>query len=163
MSIFNPLEKLIVEHGSAVIQEKHISFLRDQLVIIKERFSELEADNKVLKSENAILTEENARLKKQCDQTKKKAPKISDRIPQEQENILKFIYEHDNFPENIIVSQMNLKPQTVKFHLEELRKNDFIRVALPSSNSFGPLKPRPSGWSVEHEGHKYLFENNLLT
>jgi hypothetical protein len=66
MASFNPfkaLEELINEHGSAVIQGKHIALLKDQIAILKEQFllmeghlgealsrvTELETENKNLK------------------------------------------------------------------------------------------------------------------
>lgn len=60
---FKALEELINEHGSAVIQGKHIALLKDQISILKEQFlltekrlsealsriTELETENKNLK------------------------------------------------------------------------------------------------------------------
>jgi len=67
MSSLNPfqaIEKLIVEHGSSVVQEKHIAFLREQLSAIKEerslllkQLSDSGADNKILRSENENLNQ----------------------------------------------------------------------------------------------------------
>jgi hypothetical protein len=61
---FKAIEELINEHGSAVIQGKHIAFLKEQLSILKEQFflsekrlgealsriTQLEAENQKLKS-----------------------------------------------------------------------------------------------------------------
>ncbi len=58
MPSLNPLkaiEELIVEHGSSVIQGKHIALLREQLSILKEQFTVLERENAHLKSENEKL------------------------------------------------------------------------------------------------------------
>lgn len=65
MASLNPIkaiEELIVEHGSAVVQGKHIALLREQLTILKEQFSILERENAQLKSEN-----ENLKSKKKAE------------------------------------------------------------------------------------------------
>ena len=41
---FKAIEDLITEHGSAAIQGKHIAFLRDQIVRLKEQFFSLDAE-----------------------------------------------------------------------------------------------------------------------
>ena len=51
-TLFSPIEKLITEHGSAIIQSKHISLLKEQLTILKENFSILTKENEALKKEN---------------------------------------------------------------------------------------------------------------
>jgi hypothetical protein len=48
-ALFDPIEKLITEHGSAVIQEKHIALLREQIAILKEKFSTVTSENEDLK------------------------------------------------------------------------------------------------------------------
>ncbi len=69
-ALLEPLEKLIVEHGSATIQEKHIALLKDQLLILKEKLSILATDkdktdreNEQLKSENQTLNIEIKKLR----------------------------------------------------------------------------------------------------
>lgn len=49
------LERLVIEHGSAVIQEKHIALLKEQLALLSEKFSVLELENQKLATENAEL------------------------------------------------------------------------------------------------------------
>jgi len=74
-ALFDPIEKLITEHGSAVIQEKHIAFLREQLTVLKEKFSVLESENETFKTENHNLKTEIDQLKKQINEFHKKPPK----------------------------------------------------------------------------------------
>ena len=42
MGLIDMIDKLIVEHGSSVIMEKHIALYKDQLVLIREKVVELE-------------------------------------------------------------------------------------------------------------------------
>jgi len=77
----NPIKKLsglfdkfIVEHGSAVVHEKHIALLKNELSILSEKFSLLESENENLKSENSALKNENINLKQKI-QSYNEAPK----------------------------------------------------------------------------------------
>lgn len=54
-ALFNPLERLINEHGSATILRDHVALFKDQLAILKEKFSILESENETLKAENENL------------------------------------------------------------------------------------------------------------
>lgn len=56
-------EKLIVEHGSAVVQGKHIALLKEQFSLLGKENSTLKSDNEVLKSKLQNLEKENIELK----------------------------------------------------------------------------------------------------
>jgi hypothetical protein len=43
MLLLEPLEKLIIEHGSAIIQTKHIALLKEQVVLFEKKIIDLEA------------------------------------------------------------------------------------------------------------------------
>ena len=43
MGLFEKLEKLINEHGSAAIQEKHIAFFKDELAMLKKQLKDVES------------------------------------------------------------------------------------------------------------------------
>ena len=53
-SILGPLEKLITEHGSAVIQERHIFLLKSELTVLEKRIAELETENTAMKAKVEI-------------------------------------------------------------------------------------------------------------
>lgn len=72
--LFDPIEKLINEHGSATILREHISLFKTQLTILKEKFTEAEARIKQLESENKNLKTEKDELTKKI-QTYNKTPK----------------------------------------------------------------------------------------
>lgn len=65
MALFDPLERLITEHGSAAIQEKHIALLTCELAILKDKFLLLATENETLEAENKALKAENMHLKTQ--------------------------------------------------------------------------------------------------
>jgi regulator of replication initiation timing len=72
---FDAIEKLIIEHGSSVIQSKHIALLKDELAILKEKFSVLTNENETLKTENQnqkIIIDELKKKNQVYEQTKEK-------------------------------------------------------------------------------------------
>ncbi len=63
LPIFKEIERLITEHGSAVILKERNSLLRDQLDMLKSEFTKLERENAQLKRRNAELERELAASK----------------------------------------------------------------------------------------------------
>jgi predicted RNase H-like nuclease (RuvC/YqgF family) len=74
-SILGPLEKLITEHGSAVIQERHISLLKSELTVYEKRISEFEAKVAILEAEN---TDIKAKLKNSQTENKELRAKVKE-------------------------------------------------------------------------------------
>lgn len=69
MGFLDLFNRLIIEHGSAEVQSKHIALVREQLALADKRIAELESENSLLKSklentETTIqeLTKENEKL-----------------------------------------------------------------------------------------------------
>jgi hypothetical protein len=56
MGLLDGIEKLITEHGSAVI-------LRERIALANDKYSALQSENSTLKSQNAIFKSENEALK----------------------------------------------------------------------------------------------------
>jgi regulator of replication initiation timing len=79
-ALFAPIERFITEHGSAAIQEKHISLLKEQFSIVLRENEKLTSENTVLKTKIETLETENQNLK------------------QENINLKKIIEEHDMPP-----------------------------------------------------------------
>jgi len=77
-SILGPLEKLITEHGSAVIQERHISLLKSELTVYEKRISELEAKVAILERENADLKEKLAKSQTENEELRTKVKEYED-------------------------------------------------------------------------------------
>ena len=50
-SLFKPLEKLIIEHGSATILREHLALFKTQLAIAEKKIQILETDNQQLSAE----------------------------------------------------------------------------------------------------------------
>ena len=55
MGLTDLFSKLLVEHGSAEVQAKHIAFFKDQLALADKKTSLLESENAILKNDNEKL------------------------------------------------------------------------------------------------------------
>ena len=58
MGLIEYLDKLIVEHGSSVIADKHRDFIRAQAAALEKKVADLEADNTALKKRVGQLESE---------------------------------------------------------------------------------------------------------
>ena len=84
-ALLGPLERLITEHGSAVVQGKHIALLKDQIVILerenailRQKVIDLAAEKVILKTDNQNLKIHNAELTVKIDNLKKLSPDHDD-------------------------------------------------------------------------------------
>jgi chromosome segregation ATPase len=78
-ALFKPLEKLITEHGSAVILREHLALFKTQLTISEKKIQILETDKQQLTAEITNLSavvqncqNENRKLLKTISQLQKK-------------------------------------------------------------------------------------------
>ena len=90
--LLDKFEKLIVEHGSAVVRGDLIALLREQLQIAEKRMATLETENSTLKADKRALETEIAKLK---PQTK---PLTHDDLEETDITILKLIAIAQNQP-----------------------------------------------------------------
>ncbi len=153
------LGKLVIEHGSAVIQEKQVSLLKEQFSILERENSKLLAEKAELQSENQVLETENEALKKEIMQLKK--TRQSDEQPPH-DNLLHeieikvLLYLSGNSGRNTkqISKALNINEETIKFHIGELKTNYMITSAHDSADD--------DIWSLDLAGRQYLIENNLI-
>jgi len=151
---FDAIEKLIIEHGSSVIQSKHIALLKDELSILKEKFSVLTTENASLKVENQNLKQETINLKKKIQKYEQPHSIL---LEKEKVNILLILHNNKGDLLTFQISQnLNVSEDIAKYHLQELRKSKFIRKGLPVLAGQG-------SWSIEDKGTKYLIENKLIS
>lgn len=155
-------EKLVIEHGSAVIQEKHISLLKEQFAILGRENTkltvektELQSKNQILKTENKALKNENINLKKKIDTYEKSTH--NNLLDKEQILILQHLVTlppDKMFPLESIMSIYNLSEHIALYHLQELENKSMIE----SDNINGvPC------WSLDHDGRSYLVKHKLIS
>ena len=151
--------KLVVEHGSAVITEKNLIYLRDQLTAAEKEITRLATDNENLKAKVEYLTAENGQLTKKIQTYEKSAHAAP---PNEIEtNILLFLARQENTditPEQIS-KFLKTNLQIIAFHLEDLRTKRLIE-AMP----IAPFDHSPKRfWSLAQDGRRYLIKHKLIS
>jgi predicted nucleic acid-binding Zn-ribbon protein len=73
MGIFQDIERLIAEHGSA-------SILRERLALAKDQYTALEKQNAALKESEANLKAENKRLNLDIDECQKQRRALEEKL-----------------------------------------------------------------------------------
>jgi predicted RNase H-like nuclease (RuvC/YqgF family) len=132
------LGKLVVEHGSAVIQEKHISLL-------KEQFSILERENEALKKEIMQLN----------NRIQSGEQPLDDNLLHEIEiKVLLYLSSNSGRNTKQISKELNITEEIIKLHTGILKTKSMIASGDdPADNDI---------WSLGQAGRQYLIENDLI-
>jgi predicted RNase H-like nuclease (RuvC/YqgF family) len=132
------LGKLVVEHGSSVIQEKHISLLKEQF---------------------AILERENEALKKEIMQLKKRIksdeqPVDNNLLHEIEIKVLLYLSSNSGRNTKQISKALNIAEEIIKLHTEILKTKSMIASGDDPAND--------DIWSLDLAGRRYLIENDLI-
>lgn len=159
-AISDLLNKLVIEHGSAVIQEKHIALLKEQATILEKKTVSLESEIMTLKEENTELKTLNQNLRNENIDLKQKVqgyekPDHASPLEDIQTKILLCISEDSRTAQEVSTS-LNTGKEVIKFHLAELEARNMVKSEhVPMG--VGDI------WSLEQDGRKYLISNNLIS
>ena len=155
MGLLDGFEKLIIEHGSAVILKERILLANDKYASLEQklatselRVTELEAENKTLYLNLGKAQIEIQNLKKLTEISH------SNRLEEIKEKLLKFLSEHEEANCHQISHTLSSNEQVVTFHLTELENLNLVNPSY--------IMNSPVIWSIAHEGRKYLISHGLL-
>ena len=155
MGLLDGFEKLITEHGSAVILKERIALANDKYAALEQKLADSELRAKNLESDNQALRSDLQEAKVEIQNLKKLSEKShSDRLDETKEKILALLATQDSF-ENNIVQALGFSAQVAKFHLQDLSKMQFINKRLFMTGQQCP-------WQLAQEGRRYLAEHGLL-
>lgn len=155
MGLLDGLEKLINEHGSAVILKERIALANDKYAALEEKLSTSEFRAKQLESENQVLRSDLQDAKIEIQNLKKLSEQShSDRLDDIKERMLVLLASQDSF-ENKIAQALGIGPQVAKFHLQDLSEMEFIYRSLSMTGQQFP-------WQLAQEGRRYLAKHGLL-
>ena len=151
--------KLVIEHGSAVIQEKHIALLKEQFSLLEKENANLKAQNQALETEKQNFKIENINLKKKIQLYEKSSHVTT--LDEIESKILLFLANQDKFdisPEDI-AHELNRNIQLITFHLENLRTKKMV-----DARPIAPFDHSPKRfWSIAQSGRRYLIENKYIS
>ena len=149
MGIFDGLEKLINEHGSAVI-------LKERIALANDKYAALETENKILRAEKDALRLNLEKAETELQNLKKLTDKShSERLEEIKENLLELLGKHPDVTDEQLSKGMGINIQLVKFHLTELEKKKFVHGSYSVMDE--------TEWSLAHEGRGYLVRHGLLS
>lgn len=167
MGLLDLFDKLISERGSALVQEKHIALIREQLLAADKKIASLNdelvrltGENSTLKTENIALQNKQLELNATIDRLTKenetfKNPLHSNLLDELKVDILVFLSKYDKPNTDQIASALGAHLEITKFHLTELKKIKMIHDLLTMG--------APTRWILTHEGRKYLIDNKLIS
>ena len=157
MNIFDGIEKLITEHGSATILRERLSLASDQYASLERKITELETKTSELESENQRLRlhvreseKENQRLKKELEQHSFHDSDLSE----PQLNVLQFLAAQPGYNHYGIAQELGITDELANFHLQELAQRDL-------AERHGRAEHRWE-WHPTQEGRRYLVARSLL-
>jgi hypothetical protein len=165
MNIFNEIEKLINERGSAKIISERLLLAKDQNEAQEKRILELvsqleesTAEKTTLRLELQKCQNENKELARQM-QGVKGPPLRSDNDHQ----ILELLAKQPGMSTERIAQGLNHDVERTKYDLTELDNINFIEFYRPPISFGRSGRPVPStGWRLSHAGRGYMVEHGLL-
>jgi Fic family protein len=187
MGLFENIDKLINERGSANILRERLLLANDQYSALEKKLVDLTSEKVVLASENMLLQSQLEILKSenQClqldivnlrqeiqrkDNIIQKEKSHSNLLDKVSVNILKLLFKQDNLTSGQITESIGITLQTANFHLEELKAKKMLKQHTIYHD---PIENHPPGtwikrqgflvWALEQKGRKYLINNKLAS
>ena len=155
MGLFDGIEKLINEHGSAVILKQRIDLANDKYSALEDKNSILEQKIALLEAENKSLRANLEKAEAKSETLRKLTTNTNGGLDKVKVNIILLLAQQDSYQGNI-VQKLSLNPQVAAFHLEELEKMEFIYRSISMTSQEFP-------WELLQEGRRYLIVNGLIT
>lgn len=156
---FNPFDlfnDFVIEHGSALVTEKHIALIKDQFMLAEKEITKLKLELKDMQAENNKLREIVQKYQK---------PNYDDILSEQEVNILRLLSKHDDRRQiraDHIAESLNLELQTTIFYLNELvEKKMILDHHIAGSEWAGTTSY--SYWTLEQGGRRYLVEKKLIS
>ena len=151
MPLFDNLEKLITEHGSA-------SILRERLSLAADKYSALEEKVAQLKEENATLRSDLKAARQEIEALRANSPAsgTSQRLSEEEEKVLLTLAENDRWlTARAIAGHLGIHKSRVDYYL-----GNFEQTCLASGSHF--YNGGESEYKIGHDGRGYLIKRGLI-
>ncbi len=158
------LQKLITEHGSAIILRDHLALFKDKLIMSEKEFSALTIENvklkdkiETLESQLQNVTEEIERQKKitealQGSQSTEKYDPITNKV------IKLFFDAGRELSIDGIASKLVIDISTTQYHLDLLSDKTFIQYSSRIPISLKAHSRISRTFEITPQGRKYVIE-----
>jgi chromosome segregation ATPase len=155
MGFLDGIEKLINEHGSAVILKERIALASEQYAALERKLSEAERQIQDLEAEKQKLELATYKQKDQIRLLEEQLEaKKGGRLSEIEESLLSFLSNHEDQTVAVISRTLGINEQVVAFHLQEMKSAKMVSAHI--------LINAPSEWYLAQEGRRYLISNGLL-
>ena len=94
--------------------------------------------------------------------TERVAPTSASKLDEVQEKILLALTQHDELEENHLASVVRINKQLAAYHVEELRKRNFVYANYTAGSEWSGDGPQ-THWSIQHAGREYLLRRGMLS
>ncbi len=153
--ILSEIERLINEHGSAVILKERLALASDQYSSLEKKLTETNLRNEQLESENSSLRSD---LKKTQEKIRNLEEKLVERHGQRLEDIreklLQILASHSDITSQQISSALGKSAEFVTFHLTEMENASLVHGSYFAGGD--------TEWSIAQGGRYYLVRHGLL-
>ncbi len=153
--ILSEIEKLINEHGSAVILKERLQLAADQYAALEKKLADMEVRATKVEADSQRFELEALRLKEQIrDLEGQIVARKSDRIGEVREAILILLSNRTELDTDGIAYELGIRHQFALHHLTEMSESHLVAVSYVVN---GPTK-----WSLDQKGPAYMVQHGLL-
>ena len=163
MGLFDGIEKLITEHGSAAILKERIVLVKEQYAALEKRLSDSELRAKELESEKERFELENFKLKEKIRGLEEQLSGAhgAGSLEELREKILILVSQHENITDAQVARAVEVGEQLATFHLKELEKTEFVHCSYIMGSDWTGERSRTE-WYIMQPGRSYLVSHGLL-
>lgn len=155
MGIFDSIEKLINEHGSAVILRERVALAKDQYDALEKKNDSLIEENGTLRSHVDLLSTENAQLKDKVATLEKQLAKgAAGEMNDVEVKILTLLAKHRRLSCDQIASACGISAVRASHHLGKLDDGNFVSATLNMMTG--------ATYVLDERGTQYLVEHDLV-
>ena len=162
MGLLDGFEKLINEHGSAVILKERIALANDKYVSLEQklttselRVTELEAENKTLSLNLEKAQIEIQNLKNITEKSHR------NRLEEVREKILLAVAQNEDATDQHIAQITSVTTLISTYHLEELKALKMVTPSYTMGSDWAGTSGS-TNWSVSQAGRAYLVQHALI-
>ncbi|MBA3019390.1 MAG: hypothetical protein KJ550_10820 [Proteobacteria bacterium] len=107
------------------------------------------------------ITSLNKKIAGGSGRSKETAVNIKKKLEKDRERILLAILKYPKVEDVEIAGILSIGTNIAAFHLEELRRSKFVKVARIMGSEWEGIQSRTE-WSIDHLGRKYLVHHKLI-
>lgn len=158
LDLIDKFNQFIVEHGSSIIQEKHITLFRDQLSFAEKEIVSLELKSQnnelLIKQLQEKISNQEKIINKQANIINKFKQTIHDEpLDKNEINILLSLFSEPHTTKEL-AAITKLNEEVVKCHLEKIKDKKLTKFThVPMVGNL---------YSLDQNGREYLIKNQLI-